>query len=97
MLSRLRDPLGPATAEEMTVAAEESLCILGEVRSRHGIDTQSPVNLVIGDVRSFVATRFCFDYGWYPDDGSFLAGEREFDFTTLWFAVGERFSELEET
>lgn len=49
------------------------------------------MNLVIGDGRSLVATRFCFDYGWYPDDESFFAGEREFDFTTLWYAVGERF------
>lgn len=97
VLSRLSDPFGPASAEEMALAAEEALCILGEVRSRHGIDTQSPVNLLIGDGRSLVATRFCFDYGWYPDDGSFFAGEREFDFTTLWFAVGERFSDVEGT
>ncbi len=97
VLSRLRDPFGPATAEEMGLAVEESLRILGEVRSRHGIETQSPVNLVIGDGRSLVATRFCFDYGWYPDDGSFFAGEREFDFTTMWFAVGERFSEVDGT
>ena len=89
VLSRLRDPFGPATAEEIAAAAEEALRILGEVRTRHGIATQSPVNLVISDGRSLVATRFCFDYGWYPDDGSFFAGEREFDFTTLWFAVGE--------
>jgi hypothetical protein len=34
-----------------------------------------------------VVTRFCFDYGWYPDDDSFFAGEREFDFTTLWYRV----------
>jgi len=79
----------------MASAAEESLRILGEIRGRHGIETQSPVNLVIGDGHSLVATRFCFDYGWYPDDNSFFAGEREFDFTTLWFAVGERFSEVD--
>ncbi len=97
VLSRLCDPFGPATAEQMAAAAEESLRILGRVRSRHRIETQSPVNLVIGDGRSLVATRFCFDYGWYPDDGSFFAGEREFDFTTLWFAVGERFSAVEDT
>lgn len=95
VLSRLKDPFGPASAEEMAVAAEEALRIIGEVRSRHGIETQSPVNLVIGDGRSLVATRFCFDYGWYPDDDSFFAGEREFDYTTLWFAVGELFGELE--
>ena len=93
VLSRLPDPFGPATAEEMAAAAEEALRILGEVRSRHGIATQSPVNLVISDGRSLVATRFCFDYGWYPDDKSFFAGEREFDFTTMWFAVGDRFAE----
>ena len=93
VLSRLKDPFGPATPLEMADAAESALRILGEVRSHHGIATQSPVNLVIGDGRSLVATRFCFDYGWYPDDDSFFAGEREFDFTTLWFAVAEQFSE----
>lgn len=97
VLSRLEDPFGPASAEEMAAAAEEALRIIGEVRSRHGIETQSPVNLVIGDGRSLVATRFCFDYGWYPDDDSFFAGEREFDYTTLWFTVGECFSALDDT
>jgi len=91
VLSRLADPFGPADAEELARAAQEALQILREVRARHGIATQSPVNLVIGDGSNLVATRFCFDYGWYPDDESFFAGEREFDFTTLWYAVGERF------
>jgi hypothetical protein len=29
-----------------------------------------------------------FDYGWYPEDGSFFSGEREHDFTTLWYTAG---------
>jgi glutamine amidotransferase len=66
--------------------------ILRDLRERRGISTQSPVNLVMGDGNSLVATRFCFDYGWYPDDESFFAAEREFDFTTLWYTLGERYA-----
>ena len=85
VLSQLDDPFGPADADEMATAVEGALDILREVRARHGIETQSPVNLVVSDGTSMVATRFAFDYGWYPDDDSFFAGEREFDFTTLWY------------
>ena len=38
-----------------------------------------------------LATRYAFDYGWYPDDESFFAKEREHDFTSLWYSVGGRF------
>jgi glutamine amidotransferase len=91
LLSRLADPFGPATAEELVEATEAALQILRELRERRGIRTQSPVNLVVGDGDSLVVTRFCFDYGWYPDDGSFFAGEREFDYTTMWYTLGERY------
>ncbi len=86
LLSLLEDPFGPAEPDELADATLRTLELLRDIRLRHGIATQSPVNLVITDGRSLVATRFVFDYGWYPDDGSFFAGEREFDFTTLWCA-----------
>jgi glutamine amidotransferase len=89
VLSRLADPFGPATCEEIAAAALSALELLRDLRAHHGIATQSPVNLVVGDGSSLVVTRFCFDYGWYPNDASFFAGEREFDFTTLWYTVGE--------
>ncbi len=92
VLSRLPDPFGQATAEQLVAATEEALVILRELRDVHEIHTQSPVNLVVGNGNSLVATRFCFDYGWYPDDGSFFADEREFDYTTLWYALGASFS-----
>ena len=38
-----------------------------------GIATQSPVNLVLTDGSWMLATRYAFDYGWYPEDGSFFA------------------------
>ena len=84
VLSQLDDPFGPADADELADAVTTALDILRDVRERRGIEIQSPVNLVVTDGESMVATRFAFDYGWYPDDGSFFAGEREFDFTTLW-------------
>jgi glutamine amidotransferase len=87
-LAQLDDPFGECTAEEMAAAVQIALRIVGDLRERHDIHTQSPVNLVLSDGRSLVATRYVFDYGWYPDDGSFFAAEREFDFTTLWYTVG---------
>ena len=84
VLSQLDDPFGPADADELADAVTRALDILRDVRERRGIAIQSPVNLVVTDGTAMVATRFAFDYGWYPDDDSFFAGEREFDFTTLW-------------
>jgi len=84
VLSQLEDPFGPAGADELAEAVTQALDVLREVRDRRGIAVQSPVNLVVTDGESMVATRFAFDYGWYPDDDSFFAGEREYDFTTLW-------------
>jgi glutamine amidotransferase len=88
MLSQIRDPFGSASPDELADATIRALEILRDVRRRCGIETQSPVNLVVSDGNSLVATRFAFDYGWYPDDDSFFANEREFDFTTLWYAWG---------
>ena len=84
VLSQLDDPFGPAEADELADAVTRALDVLRDVRDRRGIQIQSPVNLVVTDGQAMVATRFAFDYGWYPDDDSFFAGEREFDFTTLW-------------
>lgn len=92
LLSQLEEPFGRAGPDELVEATIDTLMILRELRERRGISTQSPVNLVLADGHSLVATRFCFDYGWYPDDESFFAGEREFDFTTLWYTYGERYA-----
>jgi glutamine amidotransferase len=91
VLSQLEDPFAPVDAEEAAVAVERALEILRELRHKRGIATQSPVNLLITDGTWMLATRYAYDYGWYPDDESFFAGEREHDFTSLWYAVGGRF------
>jgi glutamine amidotransferase len=92
MLAQLQDPCAPVTGEMLATAIERALEIVREVRERRDIAVQSPVNLLVSDGRCLVATRFVFDYGWYPDDGSFFAAEREHDFTTLWFAAGAGFA-----
>lgn len=94
-LAQLDDPFGPCAACEMAAAARRALEIVRELRERREIDTQSPINLVLGDGRSLIATRFVYDYGWYPRDESFFAAEREYDYTTLYYATGvsERWSD----
>jgi len=91
VLSQLEDPFLPIGPEEAARAVERTLEILRELRGRRGIATQSPVNLVLIDGTWMLATRYAYDYGWYPDDRSFFAGEREHDFTSLWYAAGGRF------
>jgi glutamine amidotransferase len=87
VLSMLDDPFGRVDAEDAVIAVERTIERLRELRDAHGIAVQSPVNLVISDGRWLVATRFTFDYGWYPDDDSFFASEREHDYTTLWYTT----------
>jgi glutamine amidotransferase len=87
VLSMLEDPFGRVDAQDAVIAVERALERLRELRDAHGIAVQSPINLVISDGRWLVATRFAYDYGWYPDDDSFFAAEREHDYTTLWYTT----------
>ena len=96
VLSQLSDPFGRTGAEEAAEAVAASLEILRDLRERRGIATQSPVNLLLTDGDWMLATRYAFDYGWYPDDESFFAAEREHDFTSLWYTAGGRFGRRED-
>jgi glutamine amidotransferase len=60
--------------------------VLREIRARHGIDTSSPVNLCLSTGEVLVATRFSFDYGWYPDEDHLL--ETDLPYVSLWYTVG---------
>jgi len=89
VLSMLDDPFARVEAEEAVEAVERAMEVLRKVRSARDIAVQSPVNLVLTDGRWLLATRFAFDYGWYPQDGSFFSGEREHDFTSLWVRTSD--------
>jgi glutamine amidotransferase len=88
LLSQLERPLDVPDPDELADAVRRSLTIVRRARERRGIAVQSPINLVISDGSCLIATRFVYDYGWYLEDDSFFAGEREYDFTSLWYTTG---------
>jgi glutamine amidotransferase len=91
ILSQLPDPFARIGAGDAARAVSTALEILREARHGRGLATQSPVNLVLTDGTWMLATRYAFDYGWYPEDRSFFAREREHDFTSLWYSIGGPF------
>jgi glutamine amidotransferase len=93
ILSRLDDPYGLPETQELADATAAALRILRQVRAEHGIDTSSPANLCLSTGRSVVATRFSFDYGWYPADDEML--ETDLPFVSLWYAIGGEYVEHE--
>jgi glutamine amidotransferase len=93
VLSQLEDPFGIPEARELGDATAAALRVLRDVRARHGIDTSSPVNLFLTTGRTLVATRFSFDYGWYPDDDALL--ETDLPYVSLWYTVGGEYAQRE--
>jgi glutamine amidotransferase len=86
ILSQLSDPHGVPETRELAEATATTLRILRSVRDTYGIATSSPVNLCISTGRAVVATRFSFDYGWYPPEDEIL--EVDLPFVSLWYAIG---------
>ena len=86
ILSQLDDPYGRPDARELADATVSALRIIREVRGRHGIDTSSPVNLCLSTGDTLIATRFSFDYGWYPAEDSLL--ETDLPYVSLWYTLG---------
>jgi glutamine amidotransferase len=91
ILSQLDDPYGLPETRELAEATAASLRILRTIRAAHGIDTSSPVNLCVSTGRTLVATRFSFDYGWYPHEDEYL--EVDLPFVSLWYSLGGKFRE----
>jgi glutamine amidotransferase len=89
VLSMLDDPNGAPELDELTHATACALRVLRDVRARRGIDTSSPVNLFLTTGEALVATRFSFDYGWYPADNMML--ETDLPYVSLWYTVGGRY------
>jgi predicted glutamine amidotransferase len=90
VLSQLEDPHGRPETRELADAVAAALRILRELRGQHGIDTSSPVNLCLTTGDSLVATRFSFDYGWYPDEDALL--ETDLPYVSLWYTIGGEYA-----
>lgn len=93
LLSQLDDPYGRIDSEELVGAAIRTLSVVRGVRAEHGICTSSPVNLFISTGSCLVATRFSFDYGWYPDDDVLV--ETDLPYVSLWYTIGDAYVEQE--
>jgi glutamine amidotransferase len=93
VLSQLEDPAGRPETRELADAAVATLRLLREARARHGIDTSSPVNLFLTTGTGLVATRFSFDYGWYPDEDALL--ETDLPYCSLWYTLGGEYVKAE--
>jgi glutamine amidotransferase len=89
VLAQLGDPYAKPGAEELADAVVRALGILREIRARHGIETSSPANLCLTTGDALVATRFSFDYGWYPDEDTLL--ETDLPFVSLWYTLGDAY------
>ena len=88
VLSGLDDPAGPFTADAIFRAIERALTIIRQLRDRHGIHRSSSVNLIVGDGRNLVATRFSFDFGRF-DRPPFQGG---IEFLSQWYTMGHRYA-----
>lgn len=86
LLSQLDDPYGVPETRELADALAAALRVLREVRARHGIGVSSPVNVFLTTGDQLVATRFSFDYGWYPDNDIYL--EADLPYVSLWCTIG---------
>lgn len=86
ILSLLDDPQGVPELGELREATTAALGVLRKVRARNGIETSSPVNLFLTTGEDLVATRFSFDYGWYPDEDTLL--ETDLPYVSLWYTLG---------
>ena len=91
LLSQLDDPFGNPDAEEIADATVKTLRIVREIREKHEIETSSPVNLFVSTGTCLVATRFSFDYGWYPEGDTML--ETDLPFVSLWYTLGDEYAQ----
>jgi glutamine amidotransferase len=92
LVSRLRQPRGAATEEELFGAIEETLSILRDVRARLGIDLSSSVNLFLANGRQLAAVRYCFDFGRYRTDDPSKVHEANLNFLSLWYTLGRDYA-----
>src|SRR6516225_7946735 len=93
LLSQLDDPYGMPDADEIADATVKTLKIIRSIREKHEIATSSPVNLFVSTGTCLVATRFSFDYGWYPESDTML--ETDLPYVSLWYTLGGEYASLD--
>lgn len=87
-ISQLPKNVENPSTEEISKAIRETLKIIKQVRLKHHIEYNSPVNLFITNGKFIAATRFVFDYGWPSSDLAHLA---HFSYHSLWYTYGDSY------
>jgi glutamine amidotransferase len=78
---------GRSLRTKSSSAVESALGIVRRVREAAGIHKSSSVNLILGDGRNLVATRFCYDFGRFetpPAQGGI-------EFLSQWYTLGDHY------
>ena len=92
VLSQLDDPYGLPETRELADATAERAAHPAQrprrARHRHLLAGQP---LLSAPAAALVATRFSFDYGWYPPEDEML--ETDLPFVSLWYAIGGEYAE----
>jgi glutamine amidotransferase len=91
-LSRFARPAAEHSASELGDALVETIEILGEARTRAGVDGMSSVNLFVADGRTIVAARYAFDFGSYPDDDPQRVMPWHLEYLSLWYSLGHAYA-----
>lgn len=87
-LSQLPQPISTYKTDEIIQAIISTLKILQEVRLKHDIAINSPVNLFITNGEFIAATRFVLDYGWQPKNAP---PSTHYSYHSLWYTYGESY------
>jgi glutamine amidotransferase len=92
LLSQFDDPAGPFTVDEIFRAVVDVLTIVRRLRAALGINRSSSVNLIVGDGRNLVATRFTYDFGRF-EKPPFQGGV---EYLSQWYTQGECYAFADE-
>lgn len=93
LLSRLKDYKQDPTADEVLSALVDTLEIIKQIRRLHNIKITSPLNLFLSNGSYIIATRFVYNYGYFPqgfDDSHYC-------YHSLWYTCGDQFIKSDST
>lgn len=87
-LSQLKNQSNP-TVTDIFSALIDTLIILRKIRRKNNIAISSPLNFFISNGDFIVATRFVFDYGYYPTSEH---TSPHMEYHSLWYTYGEEYT-----
>jgi len=91
VVSRLADPHGTCSADDLVRAVDEAFGIIRRARERAGVATSSSVNLFLTTGEQIAAVRYCFDFGCYRTEDPAKVHEANLAFLSLWYTSGREY------